>query len=216
MSKGNWNMPSRRARAAKRRYAAERSQFSVFLNVPYDRRFERLYLAYISAVSAFGLVPRAAIEIPGGRRRLERILDLIGSCHYSIHDLSRVELDKRPPSTPRFNMPFELGIAVALAHTRRSPHYWFVCERQDFRLAKSLSDLNGTDPYIHEGRITRLFGQICNMFSRSERQPTVAQMRRIYRTLRRELPTLLRESGARSAFEARVFKDLCILANVVR
>jgi len=36
---------------------------------------------------------------------------------YSFHDLSRVELDKKLPPTPRFNMPFELGLVVAWTKT---------------------------------------------------------------------------------------------------
>jgi hypothetical protein len=185
---------------------------SVFLNLPYDSRFENLYLAYIAAVSAFGFAPRAAIEIPGGRRRLDRILELIASCSYSVHDLSRVEIDITAPRTPRFNMPFELGLAVALEKISGSSHSWFVCETKAYRLQKSLSDLNGTDPYIHQGRIDGLFGRMCSAFVRAERQPTVAQMKTIYRALRRKLPELIRDSGAGSAFEARVFKDLCVIA----
>ncbi len=190
-----------------------RSPYSVFLNIPYDSRFESLYLAYIAAISAFGLVPRATLEIPGGRRRLDRIFDLVSSCQYSVHDLSRVELDRRPPSTPRFNMPFELGIAVAWEKISGSSHVWFVCESHPRRLQKSLSDLDGTEVYIHKGKVDGLFGQLCSAFVRSERQPTVGQMRMIYRTLRRELPILIDASGADSAFEARVFKDLCVLAS---
>ena len=86
---------------------------SVFLNIPYDTAFQRLYLAYIAGLSAFGLTPRATLEIPGGERRLDRIFELIQSCRYSIHDLSRVQLDRRPPVTPRFNMPFEFGLVTA-------------------------------------------------------------------------------------------------------
>jgi hypothetical protein len=85
----------------------------VFLNVPYDKKFERLFLALISGISAFGLVPRATLEITTSVRRLDRILDLIRRCEYSIHDLSRVEIDRGAPRTPRFNMPFELGLSVA-------------------------------------------------------------------------------------------------------
>src|SRR5580698_638116 len=130
----------------------------VFLNIPYDTKFERLFRAYICGTSAFGLVPRATLEIPGGTRRLDRILELIESCKYAIHDLSRVELDRTPPLTPRFNMPFELGLSVA--HERASKggkHEWFVCESMNLRLAKSLSDLNGTDPNIHGGTVNGLF-----------------------------------------------------------
>src|SRR5262249_43804978 len=97
--------------AKKRRRSAERN--SVFLNVPYDSAFENLYLAYIAGLSAFGLIPRATLEIPTSKRRLERIRKLIGQCGYSLHDLSRVQLDAGAPRVPRFNMPFELGLAVA-------------------------------------------------------------------------------------------------------
>lgn len=78
----------------------------VFLNLPYDARFERLYLAYIVGVTNPGLNPNATLAIPGGTARLDRIIDLIHTCAYSVHDLSRVEIDRTPPSTPRFNMPF--------------------------------------------------------------------------------------------------------------
>jgi hypothetical protein len=81
---------------------------SAFLNVPYDARYRKLFLAFIAGLSAYRLTPRATLEIPGGRRRLDRILELVQGCRYSFHDLSRVQLDRRAPATPRFNMPFEL------------------------------------------------------------------------------------------------------------
>jgi hypothetical protein len=189
------------------------SQSSVFLNIPYDSHFERLYLAYIAGICAFGLLPRAVIEIPGGQRRLDRILELIRCCRYSIHDLSRVELDRRSPCTPRFNMPFELGLAVVLSEISDFPHEWFVYEAHDYRLQKSLSDVNGTDAYIHGGRVEGVLGKLCSVFLRANRQPTVPQMRRIYRMLRRELPRLVHDAGAVSPFDARVFRDLCVLAS---
>lgn len=105
-------------------------------------------------------MPKATLEIPGGERRLDRILSLIGSCRYSFHDLSRVELDERPPPTPRFNMPFELGLAVAWARRRNRNHTWFVLESAPYRVQKSLSDLGGTDVYIHDGRPEGVFRQL--------------------------------------------------------
>jgi hypothetical protein len=56
----------------------------------YDARFRSLFLAYVAGTSAFGLIPRATLKIPGSARRLDRILALMESCQYSIHDLSRV------------------------------------------------------------------------------------------------------------------------------
>ncbi len=66
------------------------SSRAVFLNIPYDEKFRRLYLAYVAGLIHLGLTPRATLEIPGGRFRLEKILELIRSRRYSIHDLSRV------------------------------------------------------------------------------------------------------------------------------
>jgi hypothetical protein len=193
---------------------SQRPAAEVFLNIPYDQKFERLFLAFISGISAFGLVPRATLEITTSSRRLDRILSLIRDCQYSIHDLSRVERDGRAPQTPRFNMPFELGLSVA--HQKAlsgKKHEWFVCESRNFRLSKSLSDLNGTDPFIHDGNIAGLFRELCNIFRRPGRQPSVQQMWRIYRELRRNLPVVLRQAGGQSPYTARVFKDLCVIAS---
>ena len=129
----------------------------VFLNVPYDKPFQNLCLAYISGISAFGLVPRATLEIQANIRRLDRILKLIRGCQYSVHDLSRVELDAKRPPTPRFNMPFELGLCVAWARTATKTHSWFVYESKAWRLSKSLGDLDGTDPYIHMRTVNGVF-----------------------------------------------------------
>jgi len=185
----------------------------VFLNIPYDARFESLFLAFISGICAFGFVPRATLEIATSSRRLDRILDLIRECRYSIHDLSRVELDGKAPRTPRFNMPFELGLSVAHQKSGSGKnHRWFVCESRRFRLAKSLSDLNGTDPFIHEGTVAGLFRELCSMFRRPGRQPTVQQMWRIYWKLRKALPLVLAQAGSDSLFTARVFGDVCAMA----
>ena len=34
-----------------------------FLNIPYDEAFQNLYLAYIAGITAFGLVPKATLEV---------------------------------------------------------------------------------------------------------------------------------------------------------
>jgi hypothetical protein len=182
----------------------------VFLNIPYDERFENLLFAYIAGISAFGFVPRATLEIPFSQRRLERIISLIASSRYSVHDLSRVQLDRNAPSTPRFNMPFELGITVGLGNAQ---HSWIVCETVRRRINKSLSDLDGTDVYIHGGTVRGVFRELCNAFVRNRRQPSVEQMMQIYRILRSKCASILQNAGAKDPFNARVFLDLCVLAS---
>ena len=188
-----------------------RERFSVFLNIPYDPEFENLYLAYIAGLSAFGLVPRATLEIPTSQRRLDRILSLIEECAYSIHDLSRVQRDRKAPVTPRFNMPFELGLAVAQDSIHRRQR-WYVCETLRHRVNKSLSDIDGTDVRIHGGTVRGVFAALCDVFVRRHRQPSVQQMYRIYLVLRHNLPRIVREGGTRDPYRARVFRDLVLAA----
>jgi hypothetical protein len=42
---------------------SKKSRAEVFLNIPYDYKFERLFLAYIAGISTYGMVPRATLEI---------------------------------------------------------------------------------------------------------------------------------------------------------
>ena len=189
------------------------NQKAVFLNIPYDARFRHLYLAYISGITHLGLVPRATLEISGGERRLDRILSLIQSCCYSIHDLSRVEIDRNPPcSTPRFNMPFELGMTVTWEKMNPGQHTWFVFESWNRRLDKSLSDLKGTDPNIHDGTVKGIMRELCNAFVLRGPQPGVPEMMRSYRLLVRELPEVFNDAGTNDLFQARVFARLCFVA----
>jgi len=204
-------MPKRKRRHNGKR----RGKNSVFLNIPYDEQFIRLFLAYVTAIRAFGLLPHATLEIPGGTRRLDRIAALIRSCKYSIHDLSRVELDPIAPPTPRFNMPFELGLAVAFHWRKDTSHTWFVLETQKWRIQKSLSDLNGTDVYIHEGTPEGIFRELAKAFVRATRQPTVKQMLTMYEKVTNALPKLLADAGTNDPFQARVFKDISVYAGAL-
>ncbi len=184
---------------------------AVFLNIPYDLQFEKLYFAYIVGLTTLAFVPRATLGLTGAAR-LERIVRLIRSCRYSVHDLSRVQLDRTAPRTPRFNMPFELGLAVAWAMSSSERHVWFACEAQPYRPLKSISDLNGTDFHIHGGTIEGVMRELCNAFVRRSKRPSVPFMMAVYRQLRKIAPDIQREVGAASVFEARVFNDLCIAA----
>jgi hypothetical protein len=184
----------------------------VFLNIPYDVHFQDLYLAYIAGVVSLGLYPRATMEIVGGERRLDRIFGLIQACPYSLHDLSRVELDTTRPETPRFNMPFELGLAVAWQKLNSEDHLWFVFEAKQRRIQKSMSDLDGSDVHIHGGRPNVLFSELANAFIRSQQRTDVQHMRHVFLDLKKALPGLLRKAGTKSPFKARVFDDLRVLA----
>jgi hypothetical protein len=186
---------------------------SAFLNVPYDRSYEEHFLAYISGLAAFGLDPRATLELTSGERRLDRIFKLIAGCRYSFHDLSLVKLDRKPPATPRFNMPFELGLVVGWQKAAPSGHDWFVFESSRHRLQKSLSDLNGTDPFIYGPTAEGILREIRNALARHDVQPTAEQMLGIFKELKGgAAPWILDQTGAPSVFQARPFAELVVMA----
>lgn len=185
--------------------------YSAFINVPYDPQYEPLYLAFIAGLSGFGLLPRAVLQIPGSQRRLDRLFGLIHSCRYSFHDLSRVELDtaKRMP-TPRFNMPFELGLAVAWAQEGDRKHKWYVFEGKQYRVAKSLSDLDGTQIYVHANKPIGVFRQLTNALARTEHRPTVGELQAVYRDLQKAARSIKRDFA--TLYDTRPFLDLLYVA----
>jgi hypothetical protein len=187
---------------------------SVFVNIPYDNRFRRLYVAYVVGLIELDLRPEATLAIPGGEARLDRIFDQIRSCRYSVHDLSRVQVDRTPPRTPRFNMPFELGMAVAWAKLYPERHTYIVLESVNRRGQKSLSDMAGSDFNIHSGTPDGVMRELCSAFVRQKR-PSVPTMMRHYEMVLRALPSLMRENRARSPFEGRIFEDLILLAQQI-
>jgi hypothetical protein len=161
-------------------------------------------MALLAGLSGLGLKPRCVLEVPsGGRNRLDRIYGLIASCGASLHDLSRTSLSG-PFRVPRFNMPFELGIAYALAQER--PHSFFVFEETSYRLQASLSDLNGHDPHIHDGTQIGILRSILDCFSPAS-GPSLATLQTLTRKLTRIVVKLQQEQRLDHPFHPYVFRQ---------
>jgi len=110
-------------------------------------------------------------------------------------------------------MPFELGLVLGwLKTSRRTNHTWFIFEAVTRRISKSLSDLDGTDPYIHDGSPKGVFRELGNALVRNADQPTIQQMNTVYKSIKKDSSLIVKNTGARSLFEARVFKQLVVLA----
>jgi hypothetical protein len=73
-------------------------------------------------------------------------------------------------------MPFELRLTVAWDCLPPDRQVWFVLESVNRRAMKSLSDLAGTDVYIHNGTPGGVFREIGNALVRTKHRPTVQQI----------------------------------------
>lgn len=183
----------------------------VFLNLAFDRPREYLYLSLIASLVGLGLNPRTVLEVPVDAHRLDRLRRLIRACRYSIHDMSAVQVTVNPHRCPRFNMPFELGMAVAIHLEATSRHSFRVLEQVNYRMQQSLSDLNGYDPFIHGGHPTGVFDAIRNMFATLNDPPmeTTEDFQFVYGSLRRYRRSRL---GRGSVYTATQFGSLVTVA----
>ena len=104
------------------------------------------------------------------------MLALLRECGLSIHDLSRVGLPVR------FNMPFELGLACAIAQ-RGGNHKYLLLERVRYRLDRTLSDLKGRDPYIHGGSVRGMLSCLLEALGPPSGCPAIEQILNVERDL---------------------------------
>jgi len=131
----------------------KRYDVSVFVNCPFDEAYRPLLQAVLFTIHDCGFMARLALEDTGsGETRLDKIARIIKDSRFSIHDISRTEA---MPATglPRFNMPFECGLAFGAMHfapnaagARRDA---LILAAQKFEDKATLSDLAGQDAAYH-------------------------------------------------------------------
>jgi hypothetical protein len=92
------------------------------------------------------------LEAGSSGLRIIKILELIGSCRYGIHDISMQSLDA-VTNLPRFNMPFELGLFLGCQHfsehADQKSKAMLVLDSAPYRFRESLSDFAGYDIVCH-------------------------------------------------------------------
>src|SRR5688572_26124867 len=179
---------------------------TVFINVPFDSQYERPYIALITGLVTLGFIPHSALEVPSTIDRLHKIFNLMQRCEFSIHDLSRVQLSSVSPRCPRFNMPFEAGLALALNFTG-SRHECAFLEAKPFRLQKSLSDLNGYDPYVHGGRVKGVLTALLDLFEFSGGVVDSTDLFYLYRLVARDAVIIKKQNG-NDLFRSSSFRQL--------
>jgi hypothetical protein len=136
---------------------------SVFINCPFDQDFASLFDAIVFATVCCGFLPRSALESGSvAEPRMERITRAIFSSKYSIHDLSRCR-GEGDEHLARFNMPLELGIAMARRYTQTKKferHDWLLLVPEGHQYIKFISDLAGFDPSRYDGTVKTLIPKV--------------------------------------------------------
>jgi hypothetical protein len=130
--------------------ADEPRRRAVFINCPFDTKFQPLLDTLIFVVVCCDFEPRSAVEdLAGSTPRMLRIVQRLRDSQLSIHDLSRFK-GERPRYLARWNMPLELGMAIEMKHAherKEAPfsHDWLALAPDDLPERMVVSDLNGYD-----------------------------------------------------------------------
>lgn len=152
-------------------------ELSVFINCPYDKDYARLFDAIFFATVCCELVPRSALESgTTAEPRMDRIVKALFDSCYSIHDLSRSR-GEGPQGFARFNMPLELGMAMARRYmTRRWEHQhdWLLLVPADHQYLKFASDLAAFDPTVHDGSVATIIPGVMSWLSSRKIEPDIA------------------------------------------
>jgi hypothetical protein len=124
----------------------------VFLNVPFDHKYVRLFRALVFSIADCGFVPRSALEVEdSGQARVEKILGIIEHSRFGVHDISRAGVDRKT-RLARFNMPLELGFflgAKRFGSAADRDKRCLILDRDKYRYRAFCSDIAGQDIRSH-------------------------------------------------------------------
>ena len=168
---------------------------NVFINCPFDKQYEPIFHAIIFAIFDCGFVPRCTLEEDDASQiRIEKIYSIINACRYSIHDISRTELDSKN-NLPRFNMPLELGIFLSAKKFGSGKHNKKSClilDKKAYRYQKFISDISGQDISAHNNSTKNAIRIVRDWLRGKSRRTTLSDgdvIWKRYQRFRKTLPS---------------------------
>ena len=173
----------------------------VFINCPFDDAFAPSFRALVFAVLACDFRARCAREMDdGAETRIDKLYRIIDESRYSVHDLSRTELDP-VNHLPRFNMPLELGLflgAKRYGDEDQKQKRCLVLDITQYRYQMFISDLAGIDITAHAGDPRNMVASVRNWLvtvSRRKSIPSPVDTLRSYDRFTAALPDIVAEAG---------------------
>jgi len=138
---------------------------NIFINCPFDEDFAPILQAILFCIVYLGFHPRLATERDdSAENRLSKIVELIESSKFSIHDLSRCQASE-VDEYYRLNMPFELGIDYGCREfmgEKFKSKKLLLLEAEKYRYQAAISDLSGCDIKIHNNDPQKAIRQVRN------------------------------------------------------
>jgi hypothetical protein len=121
-------------------------------------------------------------------------------------------------AVPRFNMPFELGIAYTLrakVKPKSGPrHRIFVFDEKKRRFEAALSDMSAFDAKVHNGSEDGLLSQILNSFQPSSGLPKREKLEKLMAFTTKASRKIQDRLRVADPFQLHIFNELVNVATV--
>ena len=142
-----------------------RFERNVFINCPFDDNYLPLLRPLLFSVLYLGFEPCIASgELNSAQPRFQKIIQLVVKSKYAIHDLSRIQAQKKGEFF-RLNMPFELGLDIGCQSFKGGRWHGKKClilEVERYRYQAAISDLSNSDIASHKGNPATLVFEVRN------------------------------------------------------
>lgn len=173
----------------------------VFINCPFDHDFAPSFRALVFSVLACGFRVRCAREMnDAAETRIEKLYRIIEQSRFSVHDISRTELDSEN-NLPRFNMPLELGLflgAKRFGDENQKKKRCLILDTEQYRYQMFISDLAGMDITAHQGDPRTMVIRVRDWLATVSRRKTIPNAAVILDSYDRfigGLPNIAKEAG---------------------
>jgi len=187
------------------------------VNCPFDKDYSRIFGAIIFAICHCGFNVRCTLDEPdSSQNRLSNIMNIISVCKYSIHDISRTEIDVNT-QLPRFNMPLELGIFLGAKEFGNRLHKTKKClilDTKPYRYRESVSDIAGLDIDYHHNSSKKAIKCVRDLLASASgyrRLQSGSFIYSDYRDFKKELPSFCNQCNLNR--KELTFPDYNYLAN---
>jgi len=121
-----------------------------FINCPFDNDYFPIVKSLLFTIVYLGFTPKISENYNSGEARIKGLRKLIEDSKFSVHDLSRIQLNAN--NFPRFNMPFECGIDFGskfFGSNRLKRKKFLILDKERYRFQEFISDIAGNDIRAH-------------------------------------------------------------------
>jgi hypothetical protein len=149
---------------------------NVFINCPFDEEYVPLLRALAFTSLYLDLQPHLSQTLSSSNIRINQIKELIKSCKFGIHDLSRSKAMNHG-DLPRFNMPYELGLDIGAAeygNKKLKKKRILILDSERYHYQKVLSDIAGQDISSHNNDPKTLVKRVRNWVSTNTENANIA------------------------------------------